>query len=53
MSATTVTAPTVSASTYTLGDFPELEIELEIVAGNRPGNDDFNATEDETEILRG
>ena len=50
---TTVMATTVSASTFTLGDYPELEIDLEIVAGNRPGNDDFNATEDGAEILPG
>ena len=50
---TTVMATTVSASADTLGDFPELEIDQEIVRGNRPGNDDFNATNDDIEILPG
>ena len=50
---TTVTATTVSASADTLGDFSELEIDQDIVGGNRPGNDDFNATDDDIEILPG
>ena len=47
LTAVTATRSTVpTASTFTLGD-------LEIGRGNRPGDDDFNATDDDTEILPG
>ena len=46
----TATRSTVTtASTYTHVDFSDVEIGR----GNRPGDDDFNATDDDTEILPG
>ena len=50
LTAVTATRSTVpTASTYTHVDFSDVEIGR----GNRPGDDDFNATDDDTEILPG